>query len=248
MISALSNSLFLFLSPLPLPSIRSGRHPELKFEEYKTSARIRAALDELGIPYVAGLAGGTGIVATVGSSTARTVVALRADMDALPIHEEVDSSYRSEVSGRMHACGHDAHVTMLLGAARLLKAHEAELNSVDGSVRLIFQPAEEGGGGGQLMVEEGALGDAKAAFGIHVWPTAPVGVVLTRPGTLMAGAGFFHATIVGAGGHAAIPNKAVDPVVATAHIISAAQTLISREARATRPRPCPLWPLPFLPL
>ncbi|KAL4436591.1 hypothetical protein ABPG75_003730 [Micractinium tetrahymenae] len=198
-------------------------YPELLFEEHNTSATIRRTLDELGIPYKFPVAR-TGLVATLGSG--QPVVALRADMDALPILEEGDAPFASTKPGVMHACGHDAHMAMLLGAARLLKGMEAQLK---GTVRLLFQPAEEGGAGGDLMVKEGALEGVKAAFGMHVWPTLPSGTVASRAGTIMAGATQFQATMRGRGGHAAMPHLTSDPVVAAAAGVGALQALVARE-------------------
>lgn len=166
----------------------------------------------------------TGIVATIGSGT--PTVALRADIDALPILEESGEEFSSRHPGKMHACGHDGHITALLGAAKWLKSHEDELK---GTVRLLFQPAEEGGAGGDLMVKEGALKDVDAAFGLHFWPGLPTGIVGTRPGTLMAGSIQFKVRIRGAGGHGAMPHLTQDPVVAAASAITALQTLVSRE-------------------
>ncbi|KAI7846414.1 hypothetical protein COHA_000124 [Chlorella ohadii] len=197
--------------------------PELFYEEHNTSATIRRYLDELGIPYQYPVAK-TGVVGTIGSGS--PVVALRADIDALPIHEETGVEFASRSPGRMHACGHDAHMTMLLGAARLLKGMEKELK---GTVRLLFQPAEEGGAGGDLLVKEGALDGVKAAFGMHVWPTLPSGSVRSRAGTIMAGTIQFDVTVRGRGGHAAMPHLTKDAVLAGAAITTAIQALVSRE-------------------
>src|SRR5689334_2175578 len=168
--------------------------PEVMYEEVHTGELIRQVLDELNIPYRFPVAR-TGIVATIGNG-AEPCVALRADMDALPMHEETQVEFRSRIDGRMHACGHDCHMAMLLGAARILKDRESELR---GTVKLIFQPAEEGGAGGKLMCEEGALDNPRVEniFGIHVWPFTPTGTVAGRAGTLMAAAGIVEIKIIG---------------------------------------------------
>lgn len=164
------------------------------------------------------------MVATLGSGS--PIIALRADIDALPILEESGVNFPSQNAGAMHACGHDGHMTMLLGAAKLLKDRESQLK---GTVKLLFQPAEEGGAGGDIMVKEGALKDVKAAFGLHLWPTIPSGVLGTRSGTIMAGAIQFKVKITGAGGHGAMPHLTHDPVIAAATAVTALQTLVSRE-------------------
>lgn len=197
--------------------------PELLFEEHNTSAALRRHLDALDIPYRFPVAR-TGIVATIGSG--EPVVALRADIDALPLTEETGLPFSSRNKGAMHACGHDAHMSMLLGAARLLKEQEGKLK---GTVKLLFQPAEEGGAGGDLMVKEGLLQGVKAAFGFHVWPLLPSGQIGSRPGTFFAGTSQVEVTIMGEGGHGAMPHLTKDPVVAAAATITALQTLVSRE-------------------
>eukprot|EP00536_Pseudo-nitzschia_multiseries_P015694 jgi/Psemu1/263149/estExt_Genewise1Plus.C_9340006 len=207
-----------------------------------TSETIQNILDELGIEYTTGWAknthpdvypgsGGYGIVAHIGSRDEnKPCVILRADMDALPIVESTEGieTFKSTTPGKMHACGHDGHVTMLLGAAALLKSVEKE---IEGTVRLVFQPAEEGGAGMKRMVEEGIVElvpKAQNAFGMHVWPTLPTGTVASRAGPLMAAAEMFEIVVTGKGGHAAMPHLTIDPIVAASSFVTNLQTIVSR--------------------
>ncbi|WP_297072894.1 M20 family metallopeptidase [Thermococcus sp.] len=194
--------------------------PELKYEEERTSRIVEKHLREWGyrIKRV-----GTGIIADIGEG--EKTIALRADMDALPIQEENDVPYRSRVPGKMHACGHDAHTAMLLGAGKIIAEHIEEFN---GRVRLIFQPAEEGGNGAVKMIEGGALEGVDSIFGFHVWMELPSGVIGIREGPFLAGAGFFTIKLKGLGGHGAYPHLARDPIIAGAEIVTALQTIVSR--------------------
>ena len=203
-------------------------HPEMGYEEEQTSTFVQARLRDLGIPFRSGLAK-TGVIAQIkGELGDGPCVLLRADMDALPIDEKSGVPFASEVPGVMHACGHDAHTAMLLGAAQLLLERRS---SFAGTVKLMFQPAEEGGAGAVRMIEEGALGDppVDAAFMLHVWPDLVAGQVSYGPGAQLAGANSFTIVVEGRGGHAARPHETIDPVVVGAEIVSAVQTLVARE-------------------
>ena len=206
------------------------RHPELGYQETYTSAFIQKELSRLNIDFKPGFAGGTGIVALIPGSAApsQKCVALRADIDALPITEATNLPYASTRPGFMHACGHDGHIAVLLGAAAILKENT---HRFAGTIKLLFQPAEEGGCGAEKMSIEGALDNPKvdAIFGLHGWPGLKVGMVATRQGPLLAAVDGFSITITGRGGHAAAPQDAIDPIPCAAAIVQALQSIISRE-------------------
>ena len=200
-------------------------HPEIAFEEVRTSAIVAEKLASWGIEVHRGMAG-TGVVGVLKAGEGAGTIGLRADMDALPMQEANSFAHKSTVPGKMHACGHDGHTTMLLGAARYL----AETRNFDGTVHFIFQPAEEGEAGGRVMVEEGLFErfPCDRIFAMHNWPTMPVGQIGLRAGPLMAAADKFSIRIDGKGGHAALPHTAVDPVIVAAQLVNAFQTLVSR--------------------
>ena len=225
-----------------LPRIRTWRrtihqHPELTFTEHRTAGFVNKTMLDLGIETQTEVAK-TGVVGHIRGGDG-PLVGLRADMDALPIQEENGSSFDSERPGLMHACGHDAHTAMLMGAATLLK-EMADAGRLPGAVRLLFQPSEEasddeGKSGGIRMVEEGALEDVDAVFGIHVDPTKDLGIVASRSGPLMAAADEFEITVIGAGGHAARPQAANDPIVLAAHAVHAIHHIVSRRLDPLEP-------------
>jgi hippurate hydrolase len=204
------------------------RRPELAFEEFETSRLVADILGELGLDITTEVAR-TGVVATLHGQRPGPTTAVRADMDALPIQEENDFEYVSQVPGKMHACGHDAHTSSLLGAAMILSRFREDLS---GSVRFIFQPSEERiPGGAKFMIEEGALGEATSVLGQHVTPRLAAGCIGIRPGMYMSSVDELHLTVNGEGGHAAEPhNLASDPVVVASHIVVALQTVVSRNS------------------
>jgi len=202
-------------------------HPELGFEETRTSDLVAAKLAAFGCAVHRGL-GKTGVVGTLRAGSGSRVIGLRADMDALPIEEAGGSEHRSRHQGKMHACGHDGHTTMLLGAARYL----AETRNFDGTVHFIFQPAEEGLGGARAMVDEGLFEKfpCEAIFGMHNRPGLPIGQFAVRSGPMMAAGAFFDINVAGKGAHGARPEAGIDPVMVAAHIAIALQTIVSRNA------------------
>jgi amidohydrolase len=224
-------------------------HPEVLFTEERTSKIVQDELARLGITFRANIGGiepntGTGVVAHIPATVDQpgACIGLRADMDALPILEQNSFGYKSTTPGKMHACGHDGHTAILLGVARVLSQLEHRPNPVT----LVFQPAEEGGGGGEKMCRDGALDGDQAndqsngfgppisrMYGLHGWPDLPLGTIGTRKGPFLAATDTFDITVVGIQGHAAYPHQCVDPIVAAAHIITAAQTLVSRTTRPT---------------
>jgi amidohydrolase len=216
-----------------LPEITAWRrdfhaHPELLFDVQRTAGKVTQLLHEFGVDEVTTGIGRTGVVGVIKgrTDTSGRVIGLRADMDALPIHEQTGVDYASTTPGKMHACGHDGHTAMLLGAAKYL----AETRNFDGTVILIFQPAEEGGGGGREMVQDGLIDRWKIdeVYGMHNMPGIPVGQFAIRPGAMMAAADQFDITVTGKGGHAAKPHDCIDTTVVAAHVIVALQTIASR--------------------
>jgi hippurate hydrolase len=222
-----------------MPEITRWRHhlhqrPELQFDVHDTARFVAERLRAFGCDEVVEGIGRTGVVGVIrgrlGSS--QRAIGLRADMDALPIMEATGRPWASTVPGRMHACGHDGHTAMLLGAAQYL----AETRQFDGAVVLIFQPAEEGGGGGRAMVRDGLMErfGIEAVFGMHNWPGLPIGQFQTRPGPLLASADTIEIRVNGRGGHAALPYQCIDPIVIAAAIVSATQSIVARSVDPIR--------------
>ncbi len=208
--------------------IEKRRHfhmnPETGYEEVKTSALLEDELTKIG--YEIKKTAGTGIIASFDSGKEGRVIALRADIDALNVTEDNDKPYCSQVPGKMHACGHDAHTAMLLGAAHIIFKHKDKLT---GKIKLIFQPAEEGGGGAKKIVEEGHIVDIDQIFGIHVWREIESGIIATRKGPFLASSDQFIIDIKGKGGHAAAPHQTFDPTSVMVDIYNAIQKIVSRE-------------------
>jgi amidohydrolase len=203
-------------------------HPELCFKEVRTADVVADKLTQWGIPIHRGL-GTTGVVGIVKAGTSDCAIALRADMDALPMQEFNTFAHASQHSGKMHACGHDGHTAMLLAAAQHLATHR----NFDGTVYLIFQPAEEGGGGAREMIKDGLFEKfpVQAVFGMHNWPGSEVGKFAVSAGPVMASSNEFRITIRGKGGHAAMPHNAIDPVPVACQMVQAFQTIISRNTK-----------------
>jgi amidohydrolase len=211
-------------------------HPELGFQEFETARLVAERLESMGVEDIrTGIAvtGVTGLIKGTKTGGPEKVVLVRADMDALPILEENEVDYRSKIDGKMHACGHDAHTSMLLGVGRLLLDRRDEFS---GTVKLLFQPAEEGGGGARVMIEEGVLEDPTVdlVFGQHVAAEVPVGQIELRGGPCMAAADRFEILIKGRGGHGAQPHLTVDPIAVGSQIVSALQTIVAREVDPTK--------------
>jgi len=203
-------------------------HPELCFQELRTADIVAQKLTDWGIPIHRGL-GTTGVVGSVKAGTSSRAIGLRADMDALPMQERNTFAHASTVPGKMHACGHDGHTAMLLAAAQYLATHR----DFDGTVYLIFQPAEEGGGGAREMIKDGLFDKftMEAVFGLHNWPGMPTGHFAASAGPVMASSNEFRITIQGKGGHAAMPHNALDPVPVACQLVQAFQTIISRNVK-----------------
>jgi hippurate hydrolase len=203
-------------------------HPELRFEEHRTAALVADKLRDFGCDEVVTQVGRTGVIGVIRGrqDTTGMVISFRADMDALPLQEMTGLAHASIHSGKMHACGHDGHTAMLLGAAKYL----SETRNFNGTVVLIFQPAEEGGGGARAMVDDGMMDRWKIqeVYGMHNWPGIPVGQFSVREGAQMAAADFFEIKVRGKGGHAAMPHQAVDTTLAASHIVVAVQSIVSR--------------------
>ncbi len=202
------------------------RHPEIAFQEFRTAGIVAQTLNDLGLEVTTGV-GKTGVVAVLDGAHDGPTVLVRCDMDALPITEANNTEYMSETPGKMHACGHDGHMAIGLAVARLLSGHREQIS---GRVKFLFQPAEEVANGAQAMIDDGALSHPRpqVSLGLHLWSELPTGQIAITDGPMMAGADVFKITIKGSGGHAAIPEQTRDPIAAGAQIVSALQTIVSR--------------------
>ena len=207
-------------------------HPEIAFEEHRTAQIVADKLESFGIEVETGIAG-TGVVGTLRKGMGNRSIGLRADLDALLINETNDFEYKSKNPGQMHACGHDGHTTMLLGAAKYL----SEQGNFDGTVNFIFQPAEENEGGGRVMIEDGLFDKypVESVYGMHNIPGMPVGSFAIKPGPIMAAFDIFNLKVIGRGGHAAMPQTTVDPIIVGTKIIDAFQAIISRSIDPQEP-------------
>ena len=200
------------------------QNPELSFQEYRTAETISKYLDSFGITHKTNI-GGTGIVGEIEFGAGPTI-ALRADMDALPIQEIGDLEYKSKNEGVMHACGHDGHMAILLGTANVLSKNK---KIKKGKIRFIFQPAEEGGGGARYMIEDGCLEGVDEIYGLHLWNYQPLGEIGVKEGPIMAAADMFDIIVKGKGGHGATPQGTIDAIVVASHLVTALQTIVSRD-------------------
>jgi amidohydrolase len=209
------------------------RIPEVGFQEFKTAALVESKLRRLGLEPTTGVAG-TGVVALIEGERPGKTLLLRADIDGLPLEERTELPFRSEHPNAMHACGHDSHIAMLLGAAKVLLSRRSELA---GNVKLVFQPAEEGPGGAEPMIQAGVLKDptVDAAIGCHIWNNLPVGQVGVREGPVMASSDEIEIEILGHGGHGAMPHDTADPIVAAGQLLNALQTIVSRSVSPLDP-------------
>ncbi len=200
------------------------QNPELSFQEYRTAETISKYLDSFGITHKTNI-GGTGIVGEIDFGSGPTI-ALRADMDALPIQEIGDLEYKSKNEGVMHACGHDGHMAILLGTANVLSKNK---KIKKGKIRFIFQPAEEGGGGARYMIEDGCLEGVDEIYGLHLWNYQPLGEIGVKEGPIMAAADMFDIIVKGKGGHGATPQGTIDAIVVASHLVTTLQTIVSRD-------------------
>ena len=207
------------------------QHPELAFNEFRTAGIVAEQLTQLGLEVQTGI-GKTGVVAVLEGDTDGPTMLVRADMDALPIQEENDTDYASQNPGVMHACGHDGHTAIALAVAELFSEHR---DQIAGRIKFVFQPAEEIGTGADAMIKDGVMGDPApdVALGLHLWNEVPVGSIALIDGPMMAAAGDFSVTITGKGGHGGLPHETHDPIVAASQLVTALQTIVSRNLRPT---------------